>query len=60
MADFGDLGGKANDFLQSDKGEQMSDDALQKAGDAVDDRTGGKFDGQLDKAEQAADDRIGQ
>jgi hypothetical protein len=57
MVDFGD---KAKDFLQSDKGEQVSDGALGKAGDAVDERTGGKFDKQVDQAEHTADGRIGQ
>lgn len=57
MTDFGD---KAKDFLNSDKGEQVSDDALHKAGDAIDDRTGGRFDGKVDAAEDAADKRIGQ
>ena len=60
MADFGDLGDKANDFLKSDKGEQVSDGALDKAGDAVDERTGGKFDDKIDAARDAADKRIGQ
>lgn len=60
MADFGGLGDKANDFLKSDKGEQLSDGALDKAGDAVDERTGGKFDDKIDGARDAADKRIGQ
>lgn len=60
MADFGGLGDKANDFLKSDKGEQLSDGALDKAGDAADERTGGKFDDKIDGARDAADKRIGQ
>ncbi|MGN6742722.1 MAG: antitoxin [Amnibacterium sp.] len=60
MADFGGLGDKANEFLKSDKGEQLSDGALDKAGDAVDERTGDRFDKQVDGARDAADKRIGQ
>ena len=55
-----DLGDKAKDFLQSDKGEHASDSALHKAGDAVDDRSGGKFDDEVGSAENAADEHIGQ
>ena len=40
--------------------EKASDAGIDKAGDAVDQKTGGKGAGQIDKAEQAADDRIGQ
>jgi len=54
------LGDKAKDFLNSDKGEQASDAALDKAGDAADTATGGGHDAQIDKAKNAADGRIGQ
>ena len=53
------IGDKAKDFLNSDKGEQASDSALEKAADKADDATGGKHSDQIDKAEHAADGRIG-
>jgi hypothetical protein len=60
MPDFGGLGDKANEFLKSDKGEQLSDGALDKAGDAVDERTGNRFDEKIEGARDAADKHIGQ
>ncbi|MFH5821713.1 antitoxin [Georgenia sp. AZ-5] len=53
------IGDKAKDFLSTDKGEQKSDDALEKGSDFVSDKTGGKYDERLDKGVDAADDRIG-
>jgi hypothetical protein len=55
-----DLGDKAKDFLDSDKGEQLSDAGLDKAGDAADKATGGGHGDQIDKATDAADDKIGE
>ena len=46
MAGFAD---KAKDALNSDKGEQVSDRALDKAGQAADQKTGGGHDAQIDK-----------
>lgn len=43
-----------------DQVEQLSDQGIEKAGDAVDGATGGKFSGQIDSAQQAADERIGE
>lgn len=40
--------------------EQLSDAAIEKAGDAVDAATGGRFADQVDSAQRAADDAIGQ
>ncbi|WP_375387643.1 antitoxin [uncultured Amnibacterium sp.] len=53
------IGDKANDFLHSDKGEQASDGALDKAGDAADRATGGGHDEQIDTAREAADQKLG-
>jgi hypothetical protein len=58
--DLGGLGDKAKKALDSEQGEQRSDQALDKAEQFADDRTGGKYDAQLDKARDAADQRIGQ
>ena len=57
---IGDMGDKAKDFLDSEQGEQRSDQALDKAEQLADDKTGGKYDQQVDKARDAADERIGQ
>ncbi len=56
---FGDLEKKADQFLDSDQGEQRSDEALQRAEQFADQRTGNKYDDQIEKAEQFADDHIG-
>lgn len=59
MADLGGLGDKAKDFLSSDKGEQATDAGLDRAGDAVNGVTGGKFDDKIDAAQNAADTKVG-
>jgi hypothetical protein len=58
--DVGGLGDKAKDALNSEQGEQRSDQALDKAEQFADDKTGGKYDQQTDKAGDMADQRIGQ
>ena len=54
------LGDKAKDFANSDKGEQAPDAGLDKAAGAADKATGGDHGDQVDKAEHAADDKIGE
>jgi hypothetical protein len=58
--DVGGLGDKAKDALDSEQGEQRSDQALDKAEQFADDKTGGKHDQQTDKVGDMADQRIGQ
>jgi hypothetical protein len=58
--DVGGLGDKAKQALDSEQGEKRSDQALDKAEQFADDKTGGKFDSQSDKAGDLADQRIGQ
>jgi hypothetical protein len=58
--DVGGFADKAKDALNSEQGEQRSDQALDKAEQFADDKTGGKFDQQTDKAGDLADQRIGQ
>jgi hypothetical protein len=58
--DIGGLGDKAKDALNSEQGEQRSDQALDKAEQFADDKTGGTHDQQLDKARDMADERLGQ
>ncbi|MFC8924177.1 antitoxin [Cellulosimicrobium sp. NPDC057127] len=54
-----DLKKKATDAMDSDKGEKMSDTALDKGGDAASRATGGKHDDQIDKASDRADRAVG-
>jgi hypothetical protein len=56
---IGDAAKKAKDALGTEQGEQRSDDALDKAGQFADDKTGGKHDAQIDKGRQFADEHIG-
>jgi len=54
-----DLGDKAKDFIDSDKGEKATDAGLDKAGSAADKATGGGHGDKIDKAKDAADGKIG-
>ncbi len=54
-----DLAGKAQGGLGGEKGEQISDAAIDKGEDAVSSKTGGKHDDTIAKAGDAADQRIG-
>jgi hypothetical protein len=58
--DVGGLGDKAKDFLDSEQGEQRSDQALDKAAEFADEKTGNKYDQQIDKGRDVADTRLGQ
>jgi hypothetical protein len=58
--DPGGLADKAKNALDSEQGEQRSDQALDKAEQLADEKTGGKYDQQTDKAGDLADQRIGQ
>jgi hypothetical protein len=51
---------KAKDALDSDKGEKLSDQALDKGGQVADQKTGGQHTSQVDKGRDLADERIGQ
>lgn len=48
------------DKVQGAGTEQASDAGIEKAGDAVDAKTGGKGTEQVDKVEDVADSKIGQ
>jgi hypothetical protein len=58
--DLGGLADKAKNALDSEQGEQRSDQALDKADQLADEKTGGKFDQQLDKVRDLGDEHIGQ
>ena len=48
---------KAKDF--ADQHDEQVDQGIEKAGDQVDQRTGGKYDSQVDKAQDTAQQRTG-
>ncbi|MFB9775278.1 antitoxin [Brevibacterium otitidis] len=56
---LGDLGNKAKDAMNSDKGEQVSDQGLDKVADKASDMTGGKFDDQINQGRGQADKHLG-
>ena len=58
--DPGGLADKAKNALDSEQGEQRSDQALDKAEQLADEKTGSKYDQQTDKVGDLADQRIGQ
>ena len=58
--DLGGLADKAKKALDSEKGEQHSDQALDKVSDVVDERTGGKHAEHITKGRDAVDERLGQ
>ena len=57
---LGDMADKANNALDSEQGEKRSDQALDKAEQFADKKTGGQHDQQIDKARDQADEHIGQ
>jgi hypothetical protein len=56
---FGELGKKAQQFLDSEEGEKKSDEALDKVAEFLDEKTGGKHASQIEKGREFADDHIG-
>ncbi|CAM2998276.1 antitoxin [Skermania piniformis] len=52
MSGLGDLVGKARNLAEQHK--DQVDQAIDKAGNLVDQKTGGKYSGQIDKAQDAA------
>ena len=50
---------KAKGALDSEKGEQVSDKGLDKAGQVADQKSGGNHDAQIDKGRDLADGKIG-
>jgi hypothetical protein len=58
---FDNLRDKAEEQLKAhpDQVEKISDTIIDKAGDAADKATGGKYAEQVDKAQKVADDKIG-
>lgn len=59
MVNLGGLGDKAKQFLDSDKGEQTSDAALDRARDLANKLTGDKHADKIESARDAADRKLG-
>ena len=62
MGFLDDAKDKINDLMHDnpDKVEDLSDQGIERGGDALDDVTGGKYADQLDAGQQKADDAIGE
>jgi hypothetical protein len=58
--DLGGLADKAKNALDSEQGEQRSDQVLDKAEQLADEKTGDKYDQQVDRARDLADQHLGQ
>jgi hypothetical protein len=58
--DMSDLADKAKGLADSDKGEKVTDGAIDKGQDAASKATGGKADGAAEKAGDVADQKLGQ
>jgi hypothetical protein len=56
---FGELGNKAKDFLDSEEGEKKSDAVFDKAAEFLDEKTGGKHAAQIAKGHDFADEHVG-
>jgi hypothetical protein len=61
MGMFDEIKNKAEKAMRDhpEQLEKYSDQALERAGDAVDKATGDKYADQIDKAQRAGDDHIG-
>jgi MT0933-like antitoxin protein len=57
MPDFGDMANKAKDFAGDH--DKQSDEALDKATDFADDKTGNKYDSQVKSGEDKAEGYLG-
>lgn len=56
MSTFDNLGDKAEEFA-GDHADQV-DEGVEKAGDVVDDKTGGRFSDQVDEGQEKAGDYV--
>ena len=54
-----DLTNKAKDAVNSEKGEEFSDQGLDKATDFANDKTGGKFEDQINQGRDGVDGKLG-
>jgi hypothetical protein len=59
IMNFGELGKKAKDFLDTEEGEKKSDAVFEKAAEFLDEKTGGKHAAQIEKGREFADEHVG-
>jgi hypothetical protein len=59
VMNFGELGKKAKDFLDTEEGEKKSDAVFEKAAEFLDEKTGGKHSAQIEKGREFADEHVG-
>ncbi len=57
MPDFGEMADKAKDFVGDH--DKQSDEALDKATDFADEKTGNKYDSQIQSGEDKAENYLG-
>jgi MT0933-like antitoxin protein len=57
MPDFGEMAGKAKDFVGEH--DKQSDEVLDKAAEFADDKTGGKYGSQVQSGEDKVEDYLG-
>jgi len=57
MPDFGEMADKSKDF--AGEHDKQSDEALDKAADFADDKTGNKYDSQIQSGEDKAEKYLG-
>ena len=56
---LGDFADKAKDAVKSEQAEGVTDNVLDKGADFVNDKTGGKFEDQVNQGRDAADGQLG-
>lgn len=56
---LGDFADKAKDAVNSEQAEGVTDNALDKGADFANDKTGGKFEDQVNQGRDAADGKLG-
>lgn len=56
---LGDFADKAKDAVKSEQAEGVTDDVLDKGADFANDKTGGKFEDQVNQGRDAADGQLG-
>lgn len=56
---LGDLGGKAQDALNTEQGQKVAGEGLDRGADAANNATGDKYSDQVDQGKDAVSDRLG-
>ncbi|HJG80471.1 MAG TPA: antitoxin [Brevibacterium senegalense] len=56
---LGDLAGKAQDAMNSEQGQKVAGEGLDRAADAANNATGDKYSDQVDQGKDAVSDHLG-